>query len=54
MSQYFADLASHNAKTRAMVAQIDHFDYLLASNEFEALVLENSSSSAISRATISS
>ncbi len=42
VSQYFADLASHNAKTRAMVAQIDHFDYLLASNEFEALVLENS------------
>ena len=42
VSQYFADLASHNAKTRAMVAQIDHFDYLLASSEFEALVLENS------------
>ena len=42
VSQYFADLASHNAKTRAMVSQIDHFDYLLASSEFEALVLENS------------
>ena len=42
VSQYFADLASHNAKTRAMVAQIDRFDYLLASSEFEALVLENS------------
>ncbi len=42
VSQYFADLASHTPKTRAMVAQIDHFDYLLASSEFEALVLENS------------
>lgn len=42
VSQYFADLASHTEKTRAMVSQIDHFDYILADTEFEALVLENS------------
>ncbi len=42
VSQYFADLASHTSKTRAMVSQIDHFDYILADSEFEALVLENS------------
>ncbi|MCD8335435.1 MAG: excinuclease ABC subunit UvrC [Clostridiales bacterium] len=42
VSQYFADLASHTGKTRAMVSQIDHFDYILADSEFEALVLENS------------
>ena len=42
VSQYFANLASHNSKTRAMVSQIDRFDYILADSEFEALVLENS------------
>lgn len=42
VSQYFADLASHTSKTRNMVSQIDHFDYILADSEFEALVLENS------------
>lgn len=42
VSQYFADLASHTGKTRAMVSQIDRFDYILADTEFEALVLENS------------
>ncbi len=42
VSQYFNNLASHNSKTRAMVSQIDHFDYILADSEFEALVLENS------------
>ena len=40
VSQYFANLASHTGKTRTMVSQIDHFDYILADNEFEALVLE--------------
>lgn len=40
VSQYFANLASHTGKTRMMVSQIDHFDYILADNEFEALVLE--------------
>ena len=42
VSQYFQDSASHTEKTRAMVAQIDHFDVIVADSEFEALVLENS------------
>ena len=42
VSQYFANLASHTEKTRNMVAQIDHFDVIIADSEFEALVLENS------------
>ena len=42
VSQYFADLASHTEKTRAMVSQIDHFDVIVADSEFEALVLESS------------
>ena len=42
VSQYFQDSASHTEKTRAMVAQIDHFDVIIADSEFEALVLENS------------
>ena len=40
VSQYFANLASHTEKTRAMVSQIDHFDVIIADSEFEALVLE--------------
>ena len=40
VSQYFANLASHTEKTRAMVSQIDHFDVIVADSEFEALVLE--------------
>ena len=40
VSQYFADLASHTEKTRAMESQIDHFDVIIADSEFEALVLE--------------
>ena len=42
VSQYFAHLASHTEKNRAMVSQIDHFDVIVADSEFEALVLENS------------
>ncbi len=42
VSQYFQDSASHTAKTRQMVAQIDHFDTIFVTSEFEALVLENS------------
>ena len=42
VSQYFHDPSNHNEKTRAMVAQIDHFDTIVAGSEFEALVLENS------------
>ncbi|WP_363316676.1 excinuclease ABC subunit UvrC [uncultured Dysosmobacter sp.] len=42
VSQYFQDSASHTAKTRQMVSQVDHFDTIFVSSEFEALVLENS------------
>ena len=42
VSQYFQDTASHNEKTRAMVSQVDHFDTIFVSSEFEALILENS------------
>ncbi len=40
VSQYFAHLASHTDKTRAMVSSIDHFDVIVVGSEFEALVLE--------------
>ena len=40
VSQYFQDTASHSPKTRMMVSKIDHFDVLVARDEFEALVLE--------------
>ncbi len=40
VSQYFHDQGAHSPKTRAMVAQIDHFDTIVAGSEFEALVLE--------------
>lgn len=40
VSQYFQDTASHTAKTRLMVGKVDHFDVIVASSEFEALVLE--------------
>jgi len=40
VSQYFQDTASHSPKTRQMVSKIDHFDVIVASSEFEALVLE--------------
>ncbi|MCI2057601.1 MAG: excinuclease ABC subunit UvrC [Oscillibacter sp.] len=42
VSQYFQDSASHTEKTRAMVAQVDHFDTIFVTSEFEALILENS------------
>ena len=42
VSQYFANLASHTEKTRAMVRSIDHFDVIVADSEFEALILEDS------------
>ena len=42
VSQYFQDSASHTLKTRQMVSQVDHFDTIFVSREFEALVLENS------------
>ena len=40
VSQYFLDTVSHSPKTRMMVSKIHHFDVIIASNEFEALVLE--------------
>ena len=42
VSQYFQDSAGHSVKTRQMVAQVDKFDTIFVSTEFEALVLENS------------
>jgi excinuclease ABC subunit C len=42
VSQYFQDSTAHTAKTRAMVSQVDHFDTIFVSSEFEALILENS------------
>lgn len=43
VSQYFQENnASHNEKTRRMVAQVDAFDTIFVSSEFEALILENS------------
>ena len=40
VSQYFQDSAAHTAKTRQMVSQVDHFDTIFVSSEFEALVLD--------------
>lgn len=40
VSQYFQDTASHSEKTRRMVSNIHHFDVIIASSEFDALVLE--------------
>lgn len=40
VSQYFGSDTGHNDKVRQMVSQVDHFDYILADSEFEALVLE--------------
>ena len=42
VSQYFQENSSHNEKTRRMVSQVDHFDTIFVSTEFEALILENS------------
>ena len=42
VSQYFQESTSHTLKTRQMVSQVDHFDTIFVSSEFEALVLENS------------
>jgi len=42
VSQYFQDSASHTVKTRKMVSEVDRFDTIFVSSEWEALVLENS------------
>ena len=39
VSSYF--LPNRDAKTTALVAKIDHIDYIITGNEYEALVLEN-------------
>ena len=41
VSQYFQNEARHTPKTRKMVENIDDFDIIVCSSEFEALVLEN-------------
>ena len=40
VSQYFQDTASHSAKTKLMISNVRNFDVIVASSEFEALVLE--------------
>lgn len=40
VSQYFQDSINHSPKTRRMVSNINNFDVIVASSEFEALVLE--------------
>ena len=40
VSQYFQDSSSHSSKTNRMVSKIREFDTIVASSEFEALVLE--------------
>lgn len=40
VSQYFGSDRSHSEKVRRMVSNVDHFDYIICSSEFEALVLE--------------
>ena len=42
VTQYFQSGSQHNEKTRVMVSQVDKFDTIFVSSEFEALVLENS------------
>lgn len=42
VTQYFQSGSQHNEKTRIMVSQVDKFDTIFVSSEFEALVLENS------------
>ena len=39
VTSYF--LPNRDAKTSALVAKIDHIDYIITGNEYEALVLEN-------------
>ena len=39
VSSYF--LPNRDAKTTALVQKIDHIDYIIKGNEYEALILEN-------------
>ncbi len=40
VSQYFLDSSTHSPKTKMMVSKVWDFDVIIASSEFEALVLE--------------
>ena len=40
VSQYFGSDRNHPEKVKKMVANVDHFDYIICKSEFEALVLE--------------
>ena len=40
VSQYFHKSGNHTSKVLAMISNIDHFEYIITSTEFEALVLE--------------
>lgn len=40
VSQYFGAGTNHTVKVRKMVDHVDHFDYIIVANEFEALALE--------------
>lgn len=40
VSQYFGSDKNHQEKVRRMVSNVEDFDYILTSSEFEALVLE--------------
>lgn len=40
VSSYFGSQERHSVKVQKMVGQVDHFDYIVAGSEFEALVLE--------------
>lgn len=42
VSQYFGSDRNHQIKVIQMILKVDHFEYIVTDNEFEALVLENS------------
>ena len=42
VTQYFGAGNQHTEKVRRMVENVDNFDYIVCSSEFEALILENS------------
>ncbi len=42
VTQYFGKGSQHTEKVRQMVENVDDFDYILCTSEFEALILENS------------
>ena len=41
VSQYFRNSSSHSIKVKAMVSHVADFDFIITTNEVEALVLEN-------------